>query len=188
MALSWFEILLIAVGLAMDAFAVSVGGGTTGMLARLRPTIRLAFHLGLFQALMPILGWYLGASLAGFIVVVDHWLAFALLAFVGSRMIHSGCYPDQTATPSNPSRGLTMVALSVATSIDAFAVGLSLALVGVAIVAPAIIIGVVTMLLSVIGARLGERLGRSFGAKAELAGGIILILIGLRILISHLIP
>jgi manganese efflux pump family protein len=182
------EVLLIAVGLAMDAFAVSLGVGTTQFAETTRPRLRLAWHFGLFQALMPALGWLVGSAVERFIAPFDHWIALALLAFVGMRMIRSGLSADKESHPTDPSRGGTLVMLSVATSIDAFAVGLSLAVLGVPIVYPAIVIGVVTGSLSLIGLVLGNRLGKTFGKRMEIVGGIILIAIGVRIVVSHLFP
>jgi manganese efflux pump family protein len=182
------EIFLIAVGLAMDAFAVSLGVGTTRFAESARPRLRLAWHFGLFQALMPALGWLVGSAVNQWIAPVDHWIALGLLAFVGVRMIRSGLASDEESHPTDPSRGATLVLLAVATSIDAFAVGLSLALVGVPIVLPAVVIGVVTGSLSLVGLVAGNRLGKTFGKRMEIVGGVILIAIGIRIVISHLFP
>ncbi len=128
----------------MDAFAVSLGAGATRYVNGPRPVFRLSFHFGLFQALMPVLGWLAGLSVAQLIAQVDHWIAFALLAFVGARMIRSGLDADREMHTSDPSRGGTLVMLAVATSIDAFAVGLSLAMLRVNILYPALVIGVIT--------------------------------------------
>ena len=182
------EILLIAVGLAMDAFAVSLGVGTTRFADSARPRFRLAWHFGLFQALMPALGWLVGSAVARYIAPFDHWIALGLLAFVGVRMIRSGLSSDEESHPTDPSRGSTLVMLSVATSIDAFAVGLSLAIVHVPIIYPAVVIGVVTGALSLVGLLLGNRLGKTFGKRMEIVGGVLLIAIGIRIVVSHLFP
>lgn len=180
------EILLVAVGLAMDAFAVSLGIGATGQANRPRSIFRLSFHFGLFQALMPVLGWWAGSTVAHYIASVDHWLALALLSFVGVRMIRAALDPEGEAHVSDPSRGRTLIMLAVATSIDAFAVGLSLAMLKVEIWYPAAVIGVVTGSLSLLGLLLGGRLGKVFGKRMELLGGLILIGIGIRVVISHL--
>jgi manganese efflux pump family protein len=185
--LEFGAILLIAVGLAMDCFAVSLGIGTTEHINGPRPVFRLAFHFGLFQALMPVLGWLAGYNLAGFISSFDHWIAFGLLSFVGVRMIKGGLSPDTDEVTQDPSRGRTLVMLSVATSIDAFAVGFSLAALGIPIVAPAIIIGLTAGLLSLSALFLGRVLGTAFGRRMEIIGGLILIAIGLRVLLSHLL-
>jgi putative Mn2+ efflux pump MntP len=185
--MSFPEILLIAVGLAMDAFAVSLGVGATRFVDSARPRFRLAWHFGLFQALMPALGWLVGSAVDQWIAPVDHWIAFGLLSFVGVRMIRSGLAADGESYLSDPSRGASLVLLSLATSIDAFAVGLSLAVLGVPIVLPAAVIGVVTGGLSLVGLLAGNGLGKTFGKRMEIVGGIILIAIGIRILVSHLL-
>jgi putative Mn2+ efflux pump MntP len=185
--MSFVEIVIVAVGLAMDAFAVSLGTGTTEHVKGLRAAVRMSFHFGLFQALMPVIGWFLGTRILSLIASFDHWVAFGLLAFVGIRMLRSGVDPDPGATQADPSRGAMLVILSVATSIDALAVGLSLAVLGITIWYPVVVIGVVTAALSFIGSRLGRRLGVRFGKYMELAGGGVLILIGFRVLLSHLL-
>jgi putative Mn2+ efflux pump MntP len=182
-----FEFLLIAFSMAMDAFAVCLGVGTTGQADTSRPRFRLAFHFGLFQFLMPLVGWLAGTTIARYIADFDHWIAFGLLAFVGGRMIWSGLHPDGHNNRSDPSRGLTMILLSIAVSIDALAIGLSLAMIGVFVWYPAILIGVVTGILSLIGLLIGNRLGRRFGKAMEILGGLVLVGIGLRILLAHLL-
>jgi putative Mn2+ efflux pump MntP len=184
--MSFAEILLIAVGLAMDAFAVSLGVGTTRFANSARSRFRLAWHFGLFQALMPALGWLAGSVVANFIAPFDHWIAFGLLAFVGVRMIRSGLSTGEESYQRDPSRGSTLILLSLATSIDAFAVGLSLAMLRVPIIYPIVVIGLVTGGLSLVGLLAGNGLGRTFGKRMEILGGIILIAIGIRIVISHL--
>ena len=185
--MSFFEILLIAVSMAMDAFAVCLGAGAQARTSGPRPVFRLSFHFGLFQFLMPIIGWLAGTTIVRFISAYDHWVAFGLLVFVGVRMIRSGLAHESGEPKSDPSRGWTLVLLSIAVSIDALAIGLSLGLVGVVIWYPAVVIGVVTGLISWLGIFLGNRLGQKFGKRMEITGGIILILIGLRILLSHLL-
>ncbi len=180
------EVLLIAVGLAMDCFAVSLGIGTTRFASGPRPLFRLSFHFGLFQALMPVLGWLIGTQVAGLVSAFDHWIAFGLLSFVGVRMIRSGFDTESESHSTDPSRGGTLIMLSIATSIDAFAVGLSLAMLKVNIFYPSVIIGLVASGLALIGLLIGGRLGQVFGKRMEVIGGILLILIGLRVLISHL--
>ena len=180
------EISLIAVALAMDAFAVSLAAGTMPEICGPRPAFRLAFHFGLFQFLMPVIGWAVGSQVAGLIAAFDHWVAFGLLAIVGTRMIRSGVKGAETRR-ADPSRGLALIALSVATSIDALAVGLSLAMLRVDIWYASFIIGLVAAGLSLVGIFLGSRLGAAFGSRMEIAGGIVLFLIGLRILYTHLL-
>jgi putative Mn2+ efflux pump MntP len=142
----------------------------------------LAFHLGLFQFMMPVIGWYVGARAAPLIQSWDHWVAFALLAFVGLRMVRSGLRPNGgDAQPADPSKGWNLVAVSVATSIDALAIGLSLAMIGVSIWQPSVVIGMVTGCLSLVGILIGSKVGARFGPRMEVAGGLLLLAIGIRI-------
>lgn len=180
------EILLLAVGMAMDAFAVCLAAGSLRLTQGPRPAFRLSFHFGLFQFIMPVLGWLAGATIEPISRNYDHWVAFGLLAFVGLRMIHSALRGKESQT-NDPSRGMTLILLSVAVSMDALAVGLSLGLLGIFVWYPAIIIGVVPGILSLIGLRLGNRLGKRFGRSVEIFGGFVLIGIGLQIVISHLV-
>jgi putative Mn2+ efflux pump MntP len=180
------EILIISLSLAMDAFAVSICSGTKKSVRGIRPIFRLSFHFGLFQFIMPVIGWYLGFRILEYIVDYDHWIALFLLSFVGIRMIKSGFEKDESDIGVNPSKGFNLVMLSIATSIDALAIGLSLAMLNVSIWYPAILIGSVTGLMSILGIRLGIKLGMKFGKKMEIIGGLILIIIGVRILIEHL--
>ncbi len=179
-------ILGTALALAMDAFAVAtaVAAGLPGWTAR--HTFRLAWHFGLFQAMMPIMGWFGGSALLPLMAAVDHWIAFALLAFLGLRMIWQARHPEDRGQDFDPTRGWSLVILSVATSIDAFAVGVSLGLIGVSIWVPSLIIGLVTLGVSYVGTRIGRRAGHHLGQWAERVGGIVLIGIGIRILLQHL--
>jgi manganese efflux pump family protein len=185
--MSFVGILFIALGLAMDAFAVCLGAGTTSHINGPRPVFRLAFHFGLFQALMPLLGWLVGSTVSAWIAPFDHWIAFALLGFVGVRMVRSGLDSEGETHTTDPSRGATLIMLSVATSIDAFAVGLSLAVLHVGIIYPAIVIGLVAGGMSLLGLALGSRLGQMFGKRMEIIGGLILIAIGVQVVISHML-
>jgi len=184
--MNFIEVLLIALSMAMDAFAVCLGAGTQEQTIGPRPTFRLAFHFGLFQFLMPVIGWFAGTTIERYIVSFDHWVAFGLLVFVGGRMIRAGFDRDTEQQKADPSHGWTMVLLSIAVSIDALAVGLSLGLIGVTIWYPAIVIGVVTGLMSWLGLRIGNGLGKKFGKAMEIAGGVVLVLLGVRILLTHL--
>lgn len=184
--MSLASIFLIALSMAMDAFAVSLGSGVK-IGPGPRPVFRIAFHFGLFQAILPIIGWLFGNTIEPYVRGYDHWVAFGLLAFVGVRMIRSGLSKGQEENPKDPSRGWTMVMLSVAVSIDALAVGLSLGLLGVNIWTPALIIGLVTMALSLLGLRVGNEVGKRYGKPVEVLGGLVLIGIGVRILMSHLL-
>lgn len=181
-----FDVLLIAVGLAMDACVVSAGAGASGRSVGHRASFRLGFHFGLFQFLMPILGWFAGSVVAATIAAVDHWIAFAILAVVGGHMIKGGLDADEEAKPGDPSRGWPLILLSIATSLDALAVGFSLAMIGVGIWFPAAVIGVVTAAMSVAGLHLGARLGTRFGHRMEVVGGVILVAVGARIVVAHL--
>jgi manganese efflux pump family protein len=177
----------IALGLAMDAFAVSIGVGLTLKKVDARQTFRLAWHFGLFQALMPIIGWLAGMTVEHWIAPVDHWIAFGLLAAVGGKMIYESFQDDaDEVEPVDPTRGVSLVVLSVATSIDALAVGLSLAVLDVQIWYPAVVIGVVAGVLTTIGIRLGSRFGVIFGRRMETVGGLVLLAIGVNILVEHM--
>jgi putative Mn2+ efflux pump MntP len=183
--MSLTSIFLIALSMAMDAFAVSLGSGVK-IGPGPRPLFRIAFHFGLFQALLPVVGWLFGNTIEPYVKSIDHWVAFGLLAFVGTRMVRSGLSKNEDESPKDPSRGWTMVMLSIAVSIDALAVGLSLGLLGVTIWTPALVIGLVTGALSLIGLRVGNDFGKRFGKPVEVLGGLVLIGIGVRIVMSHL--
>jgi len=162
--MDWITILGIALALAMDAFAVALAAGTVINPITYRHLFRLGFHFGLFQSLMPIAGWLVGMTVQKWISSYDHWIAFLLLAVVGVRMILEAFDKDHDKAPSDPTRGLTMVMLSVATSIDALAVGLSLAMLGVSVWRPA---------------------ADKWGQRVEICGGLVLCIIGLKILLEH---
>lgn len=178
------EVLMIAVALAMDAFAVSLAVGTTAHARGFRPTFRLAFHFGLFQALMPIIGWFLGSYMAQAIHHIDHWLAFGLLCYVGGRMVKEGWSPEETHYEQDPTRKWALMLLCIATSIDALVIGLSLGMMNVSVWYPSAVIGVVTAGLSWLGIQLGNRIGQRFGQRMEIVGGVLLCLIGLKVLIQ----
>ncbi len=171
----------------MDAFAAAVAASIALRTITPRQVFRLAFHFGLFQALMPIIGWLAGSTLGTTIADWDHWVAFGLLTLVGLKAIGTALASSSWERPrDDPTRGLTLVAIAVATSLDALAVGVSLAMLGVAIWYPALVIGVVACVLTAGGMALGSRLGARFGRGAEIVGGLILIGIGIKILIEHL--
>jgi putative Mn2+ efflux pump MntP len=184
--MSTLTLLGIALGLAMDAFAVAIGAGLQLCGATPRQVFRLAWHFGLFQALMPIIGWLAGRTVSEYIEPVDHWIAFGLLTFIGGKMIYEAFQHDEEAEVCDPTKGWRMVMLSVATSIDALAVGLSLALLGTSIWWPALVIGIVAGVMTVIGMELGKRFGALLGRRMEIVGGLILIGIGVKILVEHL--
>jgi len=179
-------ITLISVGLAMDALAVSLGIGTAGQISTLRGKVRLAAHFGIFQAGMAALGWLAGETIVQYVEGFDHWIAFGLLCYVGFNLIRSGLSKDRQAFEQDPSTGKILVLLSFATSIDAFAVGLSLAFLNVPVMLSVVMIGVVALLLSVIGLFSGIRLGETFGKRMEIVGGLILPGIGIRVVITHI--
>jgi manganese efflux pump family protein len=183
--MSILEILFLALALSIDAFAVTLSAAAAGSVTDGRATFRLSFHFGLFQFMMPVLGWTAGLALAPVIVAVDHWIAFGLLSVVGARMIRTGFQESQRDETRDPSRGMTLMALAVATSIDALAVGLSLAFLNTDILWPSLIIGAVTGTVCLVAVKLGRRFRAHVGDKAEIVGGIILIAIALRILIAH---
>jgi putative Mn2+ efflux pump MntP len=183
--MNWLTIFGIALALAMDAFAVALAAGAVINPLTRRHLFRLGFHFGLFQALMPIGGWLVGMAVQKWIADYDHWIAFALLAVVGVRMIREAFEEHEEKPVSDPTRGLTMVVLSVATSIDALAVGLSLAMLGVSVWLPAAVIGLVAGVLTVTGMLLGRRLGGNWGRRVEVCGGLVLCAIGVKILLEH---
>ena len=183
-----FSILFVALGLSADCFAVSISGSFA--IQRITPlqVIRTAFMFGLFQALMPVIGWLIGRNLVALVADYDHWVAFILLLFVGGRMIWESFHDDENKKPKTDiTRGLTLITLAVATSIDALVVGLSFAFVQISISITCATIGIVAFLVTVLGFILGRKLGGLIGKRAETIGGIVLIGIGVRILLSHLL-
>ena len=178
-------LLGIAVALAMDAFAVALAAGLALSPLTGRHLFRLGFHFGLFQAMMPVLGWLAGLSVQSYISAYDHWIAFGLLAFVGTKMIREAFGDEQEKAAKDPTRGWSLVMLSVATSIDALAVGLSLAMLRVDIWMPALVIGLVAVVFTVCGMLLGKKAGTLWGRRVEVLGGAVLLLIGFKILAEH---
>ncbi len=186
--MGWTSIVMVACALAMDAFAVAmVTGGSVAALTA-RRVFRLSFHFGLFQAAMPVVGWLGGHAVHKYISTFDHWVAFGLLALVGGKMI-AGAVDGEEVRPTvaDPTAGWGLVLLSVATSIDALAVGLSFAMLNTPILVPALTIGVVTAGITAAGMVLGRRIGRLWGPRVEMAGGIVLIAIGAKIVAQHMI-
>ena len=181
-------LIAIAVALAMDAFAVSIAVGISLKQVRPRPAFRLSFHFGLFQALMPLLGWSVGVQLRDFIESYSHLIAFALLAYVGTNMIREAFSEDEDEDThkKDPTKGMSLVMLSVATSIDALAVGFSLSLLKLSIIFPVIVIGFVALGFTLLGLFLGKKAaGVSFISKpAEILGGIVLWGIGIKIILD----
>jgi manganese efflux pump family protein len=179
-------ILLIAVGLAMDAFAVSIASGMTITQNRRKAGLLTAAAFGGFQMLMPVIGWAIGLSFSDLIAGFDHWVAFGLLAFIGAKMIYEGIKGDEDHKDATELKLHSLLILAVATSIDALMVGLSFAFLQTAIAVPIAVIGVVTFGLSLLGFYFGCGLGKVFGHRIEILGGVVLILIGLKILLESL--
>lgn len=192
------EVLLIAISLSIDAFAVSVSSAACSKNISRYHMLRAAFAFGFFQFLMPLAGWFLGATFSSFISSFDHWIAFCLLALVGGKMLlevyeefheakkADSCPTDEVAAKRDLSSKRIVLLLSVATSIDALAVGMSFSLIGRPALQPSIVIGLVTFSLCSVGFFFGKRIGVILGRYAQLCGGIVLIAIGGKILTSHL--
>ena len=178
----------IAVGLSMDAFAVAIASSVSLGKVKPRQVASLAASFGIFQAVMPVVGWLAGLSLERWIRAWDHWVALALLAFVGGKAIITALFEgeEERRRSSDPTRGVTLLVLSVATSVDALAVGMSFAALRVTIWFPVAVIGLVCAAFTAAGMLAGCRLGAGFGRKMEVAGGLVLIGIGLKILVEHL--
>ncbi len=185
--MDFFSLFLIALGLAMDTFAVSLGISTCNQQRDWRQILRLSFHFGLFQGLMTLLGWLGGSLIAKWIVQIDHWIIFGLLGWVGAHMIVSSFSKGEQIKRSDPSRGWSLILLSVATSLDALALGIGMAFLPIQIGWASLLIAGVSFLLSTVGGLTGCSLGMKFGRRMELLGGILLIGIGIRILTSHLL-
>jgi manganese efflux pump family protein len=180
-------ILGIAVGLSMDAFAVAIAASIALHPVTRHQVFRFGFHFGLFQALMPILGWLLGSTIVQWVAAFDHWIAFGLLAYVGGKTIVEALRADEEKSRgADPTRGWSLVVYSVATSIDAFAVGLSFACLGVSVWYPAVVIGLTTGSLTALGMLVGSSLGNRLGKRMEMLGGLVLIGIGVKVLFDHL--
>ncbi len=186
--MDFFTTIILAIGLAMDVFAVSLGVGTSPIEKTGRLVFRLSFHFGLFQGMMTLFGWLAGSTIVHWIEGFDHWLALILLAWIGIRMILSAVRSgDDDSYTEDPSRGMMLVGLSVATSIDALAAGLSMAMMNINLYLACITIALVSTGFSLIGLLLGNALGKRFGKSMEILGGLILISIGIRVVVSHML-
>jgi putative Mn2+ efflux pump MntP len=183
-----FTTLAIALGLSMDAFAVSIVSGTTYKHLKTRHAFRMAAFFGAFQAIMPLIGALAGLTVKQYIEHYDHWIAFALLAAVGAKMLCESFKIKSAEHIADPSSIPVLLVLAVATSIDALAVGITLSFLAVNILLAAAIIGVVTFALSYLGVFIGKRFGHFFETKIEALGGLVLIAIGLKILLRHSFP
>ncbi len=179
------EILAIGIALAMDAFAVSICKGLSMKKINWKNAIIIGLYFGVFQALMPVVGYFLGTTLSGVVEKIDHWIAFILLSIIGGNMIKEST-DDEIEKRNDKIDFRTMIVLAIATSIDAMAVGVTFAFLKTNLILAISIIGIVTFIISVIGVIIGNKFGDKFQNKAELTGGIILIIIGLKILLEHL--
>lgn len=179
-------ILPVAISLGVDAFSVALGASVFPTENERRRAFRLVWHFGLFQGGMALLGWLIGRSIEPIIADYDHWVAFVLLAYVGGRMFRLGFRGEIESNSEDPSKGMMLVMMSVGTSIDALAIGMSLALSGSQILWPSLIIGFVAAAMTFVGLKIGHGLGVRFGRQVQLFGGLVLILIGVRVVLSHL--
>jgi manganese efflux pump family protein len=188
---STFELAGIAIGMGMDVFSVSMAVAAGPRTPR--QSFRLSWHFGLFQFLMPLIGWVAGKTIVGYVSGIDHWIAFALLAGIGGHMIWEGLKPEEEKSDFDRSRGWSLVALSIATSLDALAVGLSFGVLGgrqgfgqweSEILYPAFVIGVTSAIMSLIAIQLGRRLRSQIGHRMEIVGGVILIAIGVKFIVD----
>lgn len=178
-------VVLVAFALAMDSFSVSITNGLANKTFKVGNALKMGAFFGLFQAIMPAIGWFAGIHVLDLISGFDHWIAFGLLAFIGCRMIYGSARGGPKKLLDSPGIGL-LLTLSVATSIDALAVGLSFSFLRIIIIVPAVVIGVITFSLSFAGVYLGGKLGHFVGNRVEILGGLILMVIGIRILVEHL--
>lgn len=179
-------IILIAFGLAMDAFAVSIANGMTINTKRRQSALLTGAFFGGFQMLMPAIGWFIGLSLESIVATFDHWIAFGLLSFIGAKMIYDAVKKDKDEKNEYTLKLQSLLILAIATSIDALMVGFSFAFLQTSILLPIAVIGLVTFMLSFFGFFFGSHIGKLFGNRIKILGGLILIAIGLRILIEHL--
>jgi len=184
--MNFLELLLIAIGLSMDAFAVAVCIGLTMTKATVRKALVVGMYFGLFQAIMPLIGYLIGAQFADLINAFDHWVAFALLCFIGGKMIVESRKKEECADNKEASlKSAKMLPLALATSIDALAAGVSFAFLKVTVIPAVLYIGFITLALSMAGVKIGNTFGAKYKSKAEFTGGVILILMGLKILFEH---
>lgn len=179
--------VLLGVSLSMDALAVAISAGICNSCMRKRDAVKIALYFGGFQALMPVLGWLLGSTVAEYISAFDHWVAFALLDFIGAKMIFDALHQKEGEPRANLLSNKVLLTMAVATSIDALAVGITLGLVDAPIALGASIIGATTFLISFAGAIFGCKLGTAFEKKATIIGGLVLIGLGIKILLEHLL-
>lgn len=180
------EIFFIGIGLAMDAFAVSLCKGLAMKKMDWKKAIIIGLYFGIFQAIMPVIGYFLGVGFEDKITSVDHWVAFVLLAIIGINMIKEAFQKTEEKVDGDQIDFKTMILLAIATSIDALAIGITFAFLKTNILLAITIIGIITFIISIIGVKIGNKFGSKYENKAEFAGGVILILMGLKILLNHL--
>ena len=180
-------IIAVAFGLAMDAFAVSIASGVTIKKLRLEHAVRIALFFGGFQALMPVIGWLAGGTVSGAVEALDHWVIFGILAFIGGKMIYESRSMKEEDGKFDCTKISVLLFLSLATSIDALAVGFSFAFLDISILKPIAVIGGVTFALSLLGVYIGDRFGHLFESWIEIIGGVLLIGVGVKVLIEHLV-
>ena len=184
--MSFLSIFIIAMGLGMDCFSVAIGVGASFRVVSLGAVFRLSSCFGLFQFLMPVAGWFAGVSVANIIAGYGHWIAFGLLSLVGGKMIMESYYGKAKVNATDPTKGLSVIILSMATSIDALAVGFSFALLKMPVLYPSTVIGIVAFVMTVCGMLFGGKLGQIFGKRVEIFGGLLLIGIGVKILMENM--
>ena len=184
--INFLTVILIAVGLSMDAFAVSIVSGASCRNLKIRHALRIAVFFGFFQAVMPLIGYLAGISIKGYIEGYDHWMSFFLLCAVGVKMIYESCQIKHVSTKYDPSNIAVLLVLSIATSIDALAIGLTISLMVNSVIISVAVIGGITFVLSYIGVLIGKRFGHFFENKIEAFGGLVLIGLGLKILLEHM--
>ena len=186
--MNFIFILSIAFALALDAFSVSVAAAAyLGKLTG-RQKFRLSFHFGLFQFMMPLFGWFAGSTIVHYIEQYDHWIAFLLLSIIGIKMIVDARHAEINKISTDITKGFSLISLSLATSIDALAVGFSIGVIKGEILFPAIVIGLIAAVMTLLGIRIGVFLSSKFGHRISIVGGIVLIIIGIHILYKHLKP
>ena len=179
------EIILISLGLAMDAFAVAICKGLSMKKIDWKKALIIALYFGFFQAIMPVIGYFLGTTFESFVVQIDHWIAFFLLAFIGGNMIKES-FDDELEKCNDDVSFKTMIILAIATSIDALAVGITFALLRTHLILSVVTIGTITFGISLLGVKIGNKFGNKYQNKAEFTGGLLLILLGTKILLEHL--
>lgn len=183
--MSLFDLILISFGVAMDAFAVSIGKGLSMKKMEYKNILIVGLYFGIFQAMMPTIGYFLGKNFENLITSIDHWIAFILLSIIGINMIRE-CYKDENDNLSDKFDLKTMIPLAIATSIDALAIGVTFVFLKINIFTSALLIGIITAVASMIGVIIGKKFGDKFEKSAQIFGGAILILIGIKILLQHL--